>query len=101
MRQWPGNGADMDFRGVIRGCTAVMVAAPVVEGKLSGPFMGKADEQAAFLESAEGKAAKRILFAFRIWCVVELHAALEFGKPVVIRAGKAVRDGDVVTYNTE
>ena len=101
MRQWPGNGADMDFRGVIRGCTAVMVAAPVVDGKLTGKFMGMAKDRAAFLESAEGKAAKRMLFAFRIWCVVELHSALEFGVPIVIRAGTAARDGDQVTYNTD
>ncbi|MEE3100067.1 MAG: ankyrin repeat domain-containing protein, partial [Pseudomonadota bacterium] len=91
----------MDFRGVIRGCTAVMVAAPVVEGKLTGEFMSNPDDSAAFLESAEGKAAKRMLFAFRIWCVVELHSALEFGVPIVIRAGKAARDSDKVTYNTD
>ena len=101
VRQWPGNGADMDFRGVIRGCTALMVAAPVVEGKLTRKFMGHANQRAAFLESDEGKAAKRMLFAFRIWCVVELHSALEFGVPIVIRAGKAARDGDKVTYNTD
>ena len=77
-----------------------MVAAPVVEGKLSGELMGY-DERAAFLESAEGKAAKRMLFAFRIWCVVELHSALEFGVPIVIRAGTAAREGDQVTYNTD
>ena len=77
-----------------------MVAAPVVEGKLSCAFMLK-DDLAAFLESAEGKAAKRSLFAFRIWCVVELHSALEFGVPIVIRAGTAVRNGDQVTYNTD
>ena len=101
VRQWPGNGADMDFRGVIRGCTAVMVAAPIVEGKLTGELMVKSKDRAAFLESAEGKAAKRSLFAFRIWCVVELHSALEFGVPIVIRAGTAARDGDQVTYNTD
>ena len=72
----------------------------LIEGKLTAGFMKNA-EHAAFLASAEGVAARRVLFAFRIWCVVELHAALEFGKPVVIRAGKAVRDGDVVTYNTD
>ena len=78
-----------------------MVAAPVVEGKLTGEFMGNDDDRAAFLESDEGKAAKRMLFAFRIWCVVELHSALEFGVPIVIRAGTAARDGDQVTYNTD
>ena len=47
MRQWPGNGADLDFRGVIRGCTALVVAAPVIVGELTGEFMGYANERAA------------------------------------------------------
>ena len=99
MRQWPGNGADLDFRGVIRGCAALMVAAPVIEGRISkGGIHG---ERAAFLESEEGAAAKKLLFAFRLWCVVELHAALEAGIPVVIRAGKAARQGDAVKFDTE
>ena len=42
-----------------------------------------------------------MLFGFRLWCVVELHAALHFGKPVVIRAGKAAREGDAVKFDTE
>ena len=101
VRQWPGNGADLDFRGVIRGCAALMVAAPIIEGKLTERFMDKRGEFAAFLASEEGVAAKKLLFAFRLWCVVELHAALEAGIPVVIRAGKAAREGDAVKFNTE
>ena len=30
----PGNGADLDFRGVLEGCTAAIVAAAPVEGTL-------------------------------------------------------------------
>ena len=78
MRQWPGNGADLDFRGVIRGCTALVVAAPVIAGELT-MFMGDFRDHAAFLASEAGAAAKKLLFAFRLWCVVELHAALEAG----------------------
>ena len=75
MRQWPGNGADLDFRGVIKGCTALVVAAPVIEGEISERFIAKnARERAAFLESEAGAAAKKLLFGFRLWCVVELHA---------------------------
>ena len=57
--------------------------------------------RAAFLASEAGAAAKKLLFAFRLWCVVELHAALEAGIPVVIRAGKAAREGDAVQFDTE
>ena len=35
VRQWPGNAADLDFRGVLEGSTAAIVAAAPVEGKLS------------------------------------------------------------------
>ena len=59
------------------------------------------NEIAAFLASEAGAAAKKLLFAFRLWCVVELHAALEAGIPVVIRAGKAAREGDAVKFDTE
>ena len=58
VRQWPGNVADLDFRGVIRGCTALVVAAPVIVGELTGELMKNA-ERAAFLESEEGAAAKK------------------------------------------
>ena len=85
---------------MIKGCTALMVAAPVVEGKISKEFLKNNRETAAFLESEEGAAAKKLLFAFRLWCVVELHAALEAGIPVVIRAGKAAREGDAVKFDT-
>merc|ERR1719352_1018978 len=100
VRQWPGNGADLDFRGVIRGCTALVVAAPVIAGEISEGLMGNA-EMAAFLASDAGAAAKKLLFAFRLWCVVELHAALEAGIPVVIRAGRAAREGDAVEFVTD
>ena len=87
-------------RGVIRGCAALLVAAPIIEGKLTERFLNNR-EMAAFLASEEGVAAKKLLFAFRLWCVVELHAALEAGIPVVIRAGKAAREGDAVKFDTE
>ena len=34
VRQWPGNGADLDFRGVLEGCTAAIVAAAPIEGTM-------------------------------------------------------------------
>ena len=35
VRQWPGNAADLDFRGVLEGSTVAIVAAAPVEGRLS------------------------------------------------------------------
>ena len=102
VRQWPGNGEDLDFRGVIRGCTALLVAAPVIAGEISRRFVAK-DERAIsnFLASDEGGAAKKQLFSFRLWCVVELHSALAQGIPVIVSAGEVVRESDaVVAYRT-
>ena len=49
VRQWPGNGADLDFRGVIRRSHATIVAVAPVEGKLTGGFMEMASEREAFM----------------------------------------------------
>ena len=35
VRQWPGNGADLDFRGVIQRTAATIVAVAPVEGRLA------------------------------------------------------------------
>ena len=35
VRQWPGNGADLDFRGVLAGCKAVIVSAAPIQGVLT------------------------------------------------------------------
>ena len=78
VRQWPGNGADLDFRGVIAGVTAVIVAAAPVGKALCGgwlpdDFEGKKSTEAidAYLCSTEFKAAKTVLPFFRLWCIGE------------------------------
>ena len=45
VRQWPGNGADLDFRGVLEGCVAAVVVAAPVEGTLTqnGVFQSSRD----------------------------------------------------------
>ena len=78
VRQWPGNGADLDFRGVLEGCTAVIVAAAPIEGTLlNGPsYNGKKGLKwptvlKAFLESDEYAAVAKVLPFCRLWCVRE------------------------------
>ena len=78
MRQWPGNGADLDFRGVLRGCTAAVVVAPPIEGTLlkegSEPFggdgMNNSRAKAVFLKSDEYKAVAKVLPFCRLWYVL-------------------------------
>ena len=78
VRQWPGNGADLDFRGVLEGCTAAIVAAAPIEGTLlnSEEYNGKKgmnhpDARKAFLKSDEYAAVAKVLPFCRLWYVRE------------------------------
>ena len=72
VRQWPGNGADLDFRGVLKGCTAAIVAAAPIEGTLlketddlSG--ISKPLAREAFLNSDEYATVAKVLPFCRLW----------------------------------
>ena len=74
VRQWPGNVADLDFRGVLAGCTAAIVAAAPIEGKLTEKDQewGKPGDyfKKRFLESEEYAVAAKVLPFCRLWYVV-------------------------------
>ena len=70
VRQWPGNGADLDFRGVLEGCTAAIVAAAPIEGRLTKRgSMRNYSKRKTFLKTDEYAAAAKILPFCRLWCV--------------------------------
>ena len=75
VRQWPGNGADLDFRGVLGGCTAAIVAAAPIEGTLlkdvnaTDEGMNNFKAREAFLKSDEYAAVAKVLPFCRLWCV--------------------------------
>ena len=75
VRQWPGNGADLDFRGVLEGCTAAIVAAAPIEGTLlkdgdaTDEGMNTHSARKAFLKSDEYAAVAKVLPFCRLWCV--------------------------------
>ena len=72
VRQWPGNGADLDFRGVLAGCTAAVVAAAPIEGALlkdGEDDMTNPTAKEAFLKSDEYAAVAKMLPFCRLWCV--------------------------------
>ena len=72
VRQWPGNGADLDFRGVLAGCTAAIVAAAPIEGKLTEKDQdwGESDyRKKQFLSSDEYAVAAKVLPFCRLWYV--------------------------------
>ena len=88
VRQWPGNGADLDFRGVIRRSHATIVAVAPVEGKLTEGFMRLPEVRAAFMESPEYQEAAKVLAFCRLWCLVEMFATLMAGKHLLFRGAK-------------
>jgi len=79
VRQWPGNAQDLDFRGVISRCTAVVVGVAPLEGAVAfgylyhGGFNGKEGDAAfdEYLASDEYKAAAKVLAFARLWCIGE------------------------------
>jgi hypothetical protein len=87
VRQWPGNGADLDVRGVIARCRAAVVAVAPVEGKLAteDSMMSQSDQE-IFMASAEYTegAAKKLPF-FRLWCLAEIFAVMQASKGLVFR----------------
>lgn len=89
VRQYPGNIADLSFRGVISKCSALIVATSVCDS-LTQHIMHGDDERKAYLASPEGKTDKKKLAPFRVWCVVELAAATNMlpPVPVIIKSGE-------------
>ncbi len=73
VRQWPGNSGDLDFRGVIKGCTAVMVAFAPVPGRLSNTIMDNKDDLDEYLASSEYTSIANVLPFVRLWCIGPLH----------------------------
>jgi ankyrin repeat protein len=96
VRQWPGNGADLDFRNVINKCQAFVVSVSPVDGLKE--FMDSRPDRDAYLASEEGKAAKKRIPVFRLWCNVEIAAAYK-KIPIVIKGGKATKEDDNNTYS--
>ena len=87
VRQWPGRDADMNFRGVIKKCQATIVSISPIQGLKE--FIGSPADRDRFLNSEEGKAAQKIITVFRLWCNVEIAAAIDNNVSVVVKCGYA------------
>ena len=85
VRQWPGNGADLDFRRVIQRSDAIVVGSTLVPGKLSRTLADSKQDEKSLKESPEYKAATKTLPCCRLWCIVEIYEAVRTGKPVIFR----------------
>jgi len=95
VRQWGGSGADLNFRGVIKTCAALVVSFSPVDGLKD--FISGKEDQDKYFATKEGKAAKKRIPVFRLWCNVEIAAAYK-KIPIVIRGGKATKEDNNNTY---
>jgi len=86
VRQWPGNGADLDFRPVVKDAHAFLLCARHVQEVAALSF---SDASAGEVPAA----AFTTCAFFRVWCVVELAAAMAFEKNVIMLVGKASEEG--------
>jgi hypothetical protein len=98
VRQWPGNVADLDFRGVISRCEALVVSTSPVDGLKKYVYY---DGGAAFFATDEGKAAKKALPFYRLWCIVELTAAIILNVPIVVKGGSVTSSNGRYEYDTK
>ena len=77
VRQWPGNGADLDFTGIVARCDAFMLSTTSLPGVAA---LDKGDiVKGTATASAEDR---RKLAFFRVWCLVEIGAALKHSVPL-------------------
>ena len=91
-RQWPGNGADINFRGVVDRSRALLVAA-APQLKVSERYMSFKEQRDAYLASSAYAVAQNRLPFCRLWCIVEIFSAACCGKPIVFRVCTAESGG--------
>ena len=87
VRQWPGNGADIDFAPVVREAKGLVLVARHVQEVEDMDYLD-------MIARHVPEEAFRTCAFFRLWCVVELAAALRYRKPVVMLVGAAAEEGD-------
>ena len=90
VRQFPGNGADLDFRAVVKASNALVMSVSTLPGPLTDQNLLTEEDQNKYLDSDIGKKTKSEIPFFRLWCVVELASAVENDIEVVVRCGRAV-----------
>jgi hypothetical protein len=101
VRQWPGNVADLNFRGVIKRCGALVVSTSPVDGLKEYYVGGTKERTDAYLATDEGKLAKNATPFFRLWCIVELVAAIVLNVPIVVKGGSVTSSHGIYEYDTK
>lgn len=84
VRQWPGNSADLDFAPVVSASRAMLLVASHLDE------VARLNRDAIIRNEVEvPQVALQKCAFFRIWCIVEVVAAIVAGKPTVMLIGKS------------
>lgn len=75
---------DLDFRSVLAKCTACIVSVPPIVGAISNFEMGQ-EMLKEYMKGKEFKGHAKTLPFCRLWCVVEIAAALRFDVALVFK----------------
>lgn len=81
VRQWPGNASDLAFGPIVARCPVfLLVAAQSTE-------ISKMEDTAIVAEGVKALSAetRKMLAFLRVWCLVEIQAARESMKCVVLQ----------------
>ena len=92
-RQWPGNRMDLNFRGVMSKCQSMLVSVSRSKGMMTVMQHDKKSHD-DFFATDEGKAAKRAIPFFRLWCIVEITDAIKKNLPIVVKGGDVTQIHD-------
>lgn len=79
IRQWPAKVADLNFRAVVENCDSFLMFCPMIP---------EVDELKHTNATLIPRDIRKCIPIFRIWCIVELHAAITANINIVIRCGK-------------
>lgn len=92
VRQWPGNVADLNFRGVIQRCSSLIITVSEVDGWEKRIVNDRNQETNIWERTDEDAVSFRKKVSFmRLWCNVEIACAVKNGLPVVIKCGSVKR----------
>ena len=84
VRQHPGNIADLDFSFCIQNCDAVLLVT-----ESNNEVTQLEIEDINFNDVRPSKDAQSKIAFFRVWCLVEIAAAVTHSIPLVLMCGKA------------
>ena len=96
IRQWPGNAADLAFGGVVSRCKSFVVVCQAAnlceyneqDRNARGAAYMSMDEMFARRIDLVPPEVRKLIAFLRVWCLVELFAAVEAKLVVVMKAGR-------------